>query len=179
MEKRTFVTVLLIAFMACFVQAQRPAYRGFIDSGYNFGGDSGAVGHWFLNSTHGVDFIPDRLFVGGGVGVGISTGDDHAVCYSMPLYAAARYTFSGHKVAPYLDVKAGYAFLWDKGRETGRNIGGFYFSPSAGVALPLTGSSSAYFGLGYSLQRAGYTVANVDPKHFNAGGFYLTLGVTY
>lgn len=178
MKKRTFLSVILILLVLCGLRAERPVYRGFVDTGYNFGGPTGAVAHWTLNTTHGVEFIPGRLFVGGGVGVGISTENDRANCYSLPLYAAARYTFGGHRVEPYIDMKAGYAFLWDRERETGKNIGGFYFAPSAGISLPLTTATAVFFGLGYELHNARYTYRG-DTNSFNAGGFSLIAGVKF
>lgn len=45
MKKRVFLSVILILLALCGLRAERPVYRGFVATGYNFGGPTGAVAH--------------------------------------------------------------------------------------------------------------------------------------
>lgn len=56
----------------------------------------------------------------------------------MPVFADVRYTVGNLKVKPYIDMKVGYSELIDEEHDGGGyNSGGFYFSTSIGVSLPV------------------------------------------
>lgn len=180
--KRSILILFLLFTSVCgsVMMAQSPAYRGFIDTGYSFGIGARSASKWVLSTAHGAEFIPGKLFVGGGVGLGISTESNHEV-YNMPVFANARYTFSDLKVAPFIDMKAGYGFLWDK-NHPGGNEGGFYFAPTAGISLPVGGDVRVNFGVTYTLQRACYTTKDHGNTHRHTcddGGFGLLMGVEF
>ena len=91
-------------------------------------------------------------------------------------------------VKPYIDMKAGYSELIDEEHDGGEyNSGGFYFSPSIGVSLPVVRKTSVHIGLGYTYNRAIYEFSYIpgdgktgsENKTFNAGGITLSVGVSF
>ena len=176
--------LLILGFMLCWVcgSAQAPAYKGNIETGYSFGVGDHSVAQWLLQTVHGVDFIPDRLFVGGGIGLGISVESD-VEAYTFPIFVDARYKFGQKRVRPYADMRAGYSFVWND-HHPGGNEGGFYFAPSVGVAFKVSSALECNVGLGYTVQRAHYEFRS-DPHYnptrinYNAGGLNLTVGLSF
>ncbi len=180
--KHCIIASLLVLVTFFGLSAQRPAYRGYYDTGFTFGGGGKAIPQWHFRTTQGVDFIDGQLFAGLGAGVGISTNSDEHTAVSVPVYANARYTFGHARLRPFADLKGGYAMLWNKNRNTGHNQGGFYFSPSAGVSLVVGSGCEVNFGVGYTLIRAHYESGmglNKVSEKYNPGGITLHAGVSF
>lgn len=186
MVKKSNVTSIFISFIlgmisVCNLQAQDSIYRGYIDTGYSFGAGDRSTPQWLLQTVHGVDFIPEHLFVGGGVGVGIAV-ESGEEAYSLPIFADARYTIGSHKVRPFVDMRAGYSLIWNS-KHPGGNEGGFYFAPSVGVTVPVASGIAINAGLGYTVARAHYkkgdSPSNSQKFDYNAGGVNLMVGVTF
>ena len=183
------IIALTVALCVASVAMSRNYYRGFVNTGYSFGHGDHGFSQWQVNTVHGIKFLANRLFVGGGIGLGISTDSDKIRTYSMPVFADVRYTGSGLIIIkPYIDVKVGHSELIDTAHDGGGdNDGGFYLSPSVGVSLPIMGVVSVNIGLGYTYNRAKHEYSPVpgtgETKHveekFNAGGITLNIGVSF
>lgn len=179
---------LLIILCITSVSSAQSNYRGFINSGYSFGVGEYGFDQWNINTVHGVEFLHNSLFIGGGVGFGVSTENHRLKTYSIPVFADVRYTVGNLKVKPYIDMKAGYSELIDEEHDGGGyNSGGFYFSSSIGVSLPVVRKTSVHIGLGYTYNRAIYEFSYIpgdgktgsENKTFNAGGITLSVGVSF
>ena len=101
MKKSFIIIILLFITSVSFAQVN---YRGFVDTGYTFGVGEYGFNQWNINTIHGVEVFHSSLFLGGGIGVGISTENDRIKTYSIPVFADVRYTVSGLKFKPYLDI---------------------------------------------------------------------------
>ncbi len=117
------------------------AYRGFLDSGFMFGDNNADLNYWWVNTTHGVSLLHDRLFLGAGIGLGLPINYDESDTYMLPAYFDARYTYQRRRITPFVDMKIGYTHIWKPDAEDmdGGSFlkGGFYISPSVGVSFPV------------------------------------------
>jgi hypothetical protein len=184
----SILATTLAAGLPCVSYAQSSHYKGFVDLGYSFGhGDYGSD-QIFVTTTHGATILSDKLFVGAGVGFGVSTGTNVDKTYTVPVYAASRYTFNQRAVKPFVDLKIGYAGMSNEEKDGGGDItGGFYLAPSFGISTS-AGRVDFNVSLGYSVIRAKYE-AFLEPdiesslrtlnERYNAGGVFLTLGVSF
>lgn len=181
--KKTFIFIL-VSFITSLSVAQS-SYRGFVNTGYSFGSGEYGFNQWHVNTVHGVDLFQNSLFIGGGIGFGISTESDRYKTYSLPVFADVRYTLCNLKVNPYIDMKIGYSELFDEEKDGGGdNSGGLYISPSVGVSLPLARKTSIHVGIGYTYNQAKFGYIDTftlerNSKRFNAGGFTLSVGVSF
>ncbi len=185
MKKSFILIILLFITSVSFAQIN---YRGSVNTGYTFGVGEYGFNQWNINTIHGVEVLHSSLFLGGGIGVGISTESDRLKTYSIPVFADVRYTVSSLKFKPYLDMKIGYSELIDEEHDGGGyNSGGLYLSPSIGVSLPLAGKTFIHIGLGYTYNKAIYEFSYIpgtgkngsENKTFNAGGLTLSVGVSF
>lgn len=110
--KKLFI-LILVSFITTISVAQS-RYRGFVNTGYSFGSGEYGFSQWHINTVHGVDLFHNNLFIGGGIGLGISTESDILKTYSLPVFADVRYTLCNLKVKPYIDMKIGYSELLKK-----------------------------------------------------------------
>jgi hypothetical protein len=72
--KKLFI-LILVSFITTISVAQS-RYRGFVNTGYSFGSGEYGFSQWHINTIHGVDLFHNNLFIGGGIGLGISTESD-------------------------------------------------------------------------------------------------------
>ncbi len=161
-------------------------YRGNVETGFVIGcGDWGKT-QWILQTTHGYQVIPTYLFVGGGVGGGVFTGNDHGLKYSAQLFGDVRAHLPlKSKFSPFVDVKAG--FEWNRNSDDHLNWidiqDGFYFSPSVGVNYELTKILSLDLSIGYTLNTAPVTtrVAGIpeNREFHDIGGFTVRIGLNF
>ena len=184
--KKLFI-LILVSFITTISVAQS-RYRGFVNTGYSFGSGEYGFSQWHINTVHGVDLFHNNLFIGGGIGLGISTESDILKTYSLPVFADVRYTLCNLKVRPYIDMKIGYSELFEEKHDGGGyKSGGFYISPSAGISLPVTKNTSTHVGIGYTYNQAKYEFSYIpetgsmgrNNKRFNAGGLTLSVGVSF
>jgi hypothetical protein len=184
----SILATTLVAGLPCVSYAQSSHYKGFVDLGYSFGHGDYGFDQIFVTTTHGATILSDKLFVGAGVGFGISTGSNTDRTYTVPVYAASRYTFDQRMIKPFVDLKIGYAGMSNEERDGGGDITrGFYLAPSLGIGAS-AGKVDFNVALGYSVIRAKYE-ASLEPdlkssvitlnEHYNAGGVFLTLGVSF
>lgn len=159
-------------------------YRGNAETGFVIGGGDYGQTEWILQTTHGYQFIPTYLFVGGGVGVGVPTGDKLKA--SAMLYGDIRSHFTKTTFSPFVDIQLGYQ--WNRNDNVakhGYNIqDGFYFSPAIGVNYALNRTISFDLSVGYTLAEApiyfGTSTADGVPHETkNIGGFTVKLGVNF
>lgn len=184
--KKLFI-LILVSFITTISVAQS-RYRGFVNTGYSFGSGEYGFSQWHINTVHGVDLFHNNLFIGGGIGLGISTESDILRTYSLPVFADVRYTLCNLKVRPYIDMKIGYSELFDEEHDGGGdNSGSLYISPSVGVSLPVTKKTSIHVGIGYTYNQAKYEFSYIpgtgsmgrNNTRFNAGGLTLSVGVSF
>ena len=111
-----------------------------------------------LTTTHGSQ-LSRQLFVGAGAGasVGYCIGPSRVV-YSIPVYAACRYTPMQGRYSMALGLRLGYSFGF--GREL--NPDGPYLSPSAGIRIALRSRLAVNLSLSYVLQRQGVNTIYTD-----------------
>jgi len=126
-------------------------YRGFIESGVGFGRGDFEYNHTgnstmitYLSTSHGYRFNP-HLYLGVGVEYNYySSSEGRFMLDYLPVFLNLRTNFSNGKISPFLDVKAGYAFVEpDKG---------IYVNPIFGVSFSLSTKTAVYVGLGGNLQ---------------------------
>lgn len=182
------ISISIIVSLITSISVAQSSYRGFVNTAYSFGSGEYGFNQWHINTVHGVVLFHNRLFIGGGIGLGISTESDRLKTYSLPVFADVRYTLSNLKVKPYIDMKIGYSELFDEEHDGGGdNSGGLYIFPSAGVSLPVARKTSIHVGVGYTYNRAKYEFSYIpgtgslgrDSKRFNAGGLTLSVGFSF
>jgi hypothetical protein len=120
--------------------------------------------------------------LGAGIGVGTSVESNIGHTYTIPLYAASRYTLNKNSVKPFADLKIGYAGMWNEDSDGGGDTsGGFYIAPSVGITTD-AGKIEFNIAIGYSVVRAEYE-EYYEPtpitNKYNAGGLFLTLGISF
>ncbi|MCM1483587.1 MAG: hypothetical protein NC043_04565 [Muribaculaceae bacterium] len=183
---RNLIIACICALAAIAANAQSPVhYEGRIETGYQLGtADRHKMDEWIISTTHGVSLFADRLFLGGGIGFGITTNQGNFTYHNIPIYADIRYTLSSLKVQPYVDVKIGTAKLNDGGLIGGGYDGDFkfYIAPTAGIIIPLNRLFSPNAAVGYTYQNAYYRYGATgfpmpSPDHFNAGGVTFSAGI--
>jgi hypothetical protein len=178
----TMIVSLIVACFPCMSYARNAHYKGFADVGYSTCNGNYGFKQVFVNTTHGVSMLSDRLFVGAGVGIGSSIDSNIEDVYTLPIYAASRYTLNKYEVKPFVDLKIGYAGMWNEDTDGGGDLnGGFYLAPSLGISTT-EGKIGLNIAAGYSVVRAKYE-ENLEPlfitDKFNAGGLFLTLGISF
>lgn len=173
------------------MHADRPTYLGIIETGYSVGYDESSLNLWAVNTAHGIKMLNNHIFIGAGIGFGISTDAYHLKTYILPLFANIRYTLPLKNFAPYIDIKTGYAELTEETHDGGGDIhGGYYLAPSIGISKNISNRASIYIGVGYSLIQASYRGSLAEshgPSYtdesyvnkFNAGGFNMAIGFTF
>lgn len=180
----------IIACVPCASHAQSSHYKGFVDLGFTFGRSDYGFNQLTATTTHGVSLLSNRLFAGAGAGFGLSVVQDMSETFIVPIYAAGRYTFNDDvSVKTFIDAKIGYAGMWseDSDGDDGPS-GGFYFAPSIGVTTA-AGKVDFNIALGYSvicarleeciLTTDGIESHTVSNKRHNAGGVFLTVGISF
>ncbi|MCM1483588.1 MAG: hypothetical protein NC043_04570 [Muribaculaceae bacterium] len=183
---RSIFITCICALTAIAVNAQTNVhYEGRVEGGYQLGtADRHKMDEWVISTTHGVSLFADRLFLGGGIGFGLTTNQDRFTFHTIPIYADIRYTLSSLKVRPYVDVKIGGAIFDDGGLDGGGYDGDFkfYIAPTAGISIPLSRLFSLNAAVGYTYQNAYYHYGITGfpmppPEHFNAGGVTFSAGI--
>lgn len=120
--------------------AAHRGYAGFVELGGGLGLNTAGA---FVNMTtsHGYQIIP-QLFTGIGAGAHF---DIENSLISVPTFVDIRYNILDNNITPFLDVKAGYAFL---------DLQGVYFSPSLGCRFGLSDNIALNLSFNYQLQGA-------------------------
>lgn len=113
-------------------------YRGFVDVSNGLDCANGDYA-FELTTTHGFQINP-RIFVGGGIGLGVYLYRENV---ALPFFADFRFTFLKSRITPYIDVKAGYSPIPDTGA---------YFSPTVGCHFSFKEKFGMNVGLGYTMQ---------------------------
>lgn len=119
------------------------AYRGYADVGYGVGIGKHDGSHFGVSTTHGFEFGP-YVYLGAGMGFNYYYNlpfDEKQFC--MPLYLNSRFQLSKSRIAPFIDLKAGYSLTVESG---------FYGSPSIGLAYALKPGLALNFSLSYTIQ---------------------------
>lgn len=184
--KRIAIFFFLIALSWC-VHAQQVGYKGFVEAHYSFGFSEYATNQFVATTSHGVKLLDSRLFLGGGVGFGVSTGIDQIKVFNLPLFADFRYFFTTGKVRPFVASKMGFAYLFDENHDGGSyHDGDFFVLPSIGAAFPLLKCSELTVDLGYAYHSAIVEWWNYPPnaqshvrKGYNAGGIVISIGLSF
>ncbi|MEL5892341.1 hypothetical protein AAE250_02410 [Bacteroides sp. GD17] len=167
MKTLRLLAVLVIAMTASICSAQN-GYRGMIEGGRTFHLDETALHATEFSTTHGYQFNP-YLFVGAGLGFHFTSSD--AEMTYMPLYLDVKANLMQTKVAPFIDVKAGYSVLDAKG---------VYLSPSVGVNYNFYKCLSVYLKVGYTYQKVDSPIyANSDKEISNIGGITAKIGFEF
>jgi hypothetical protein len=175
--------MILTACIPCRSYAQSAHYTGFADLGYSTGNGHYSLKQVFATTTHGATILSNKLFLGAGVGFGASLDASNIDnTYTLPIYAASRYTLGTNSIKPFADLKIGYAGMWNEDSDGGGSIsGGFYCAPSVGITTT-EGKIGFNIAIGYSVIRAKYE-KDLEPlfitDKFNAGGFFVTLGISF
>lgn len=186
---RQHVFLLLILLFPSLLRAQedtskdlspQTGYRAFVSLSVGC-----HIGHSMLSSHYGTTAYPSTLvttthgyqlnrqfFVGIGTGatLGFAAGYSRGI-YSVPLFAAVRYTPMQGRYSMVLGLRAGNTFGF--GKEL--NPDGYFITPSAGIRIALKPSLALNFTLAYVLQRQGvntiYTYYRTTPyEHFSMHG---------
>jgi hypothetical protein len=177
------IVVIIAACIPCKSYTRNAHYSGFADLGYSTGHGKYGFKQVFVTTTHGVSILSNSLFIGAGIGFGASLDTSNIDnTYTLPIYAASRYTLNEKYIKPFLDLKIGYAHMWDEVACGGGNTtGGFYLAPSVGITTP-AGKIGFNIAIGYSVIRAKYE-KDLEPilitDKYNAGGLFMTLGVSF
>lgn len=119
------------------------AYRGYADVGYGVGIGKHDGSHFGASTTHGFEFGP-YVYLGAGLAFDYYYNlpfDEKQFC--MPIYLNSRFQLSKSRVAPFIDLKAGYSLTVESG---------FYGSPSIGLAYALKPGLAFNFSLNYTVQ---------------------------
>lgn len=142
--KRLFT--LIFVCLATHTMAQERGYRGTVELGPTIlvsGMEETAFGA-AVYTSHGYQFFPE-LFVGVGVGAfGFLNPEAGGVggIGGVPLYLNLQSYLTRKNVAPYVDLKVGYALF---------DYDGLYLSPTVGVQLMRNKRTALRIGLNYSL----------------------------
>ena len=128
-----------------------------------------------LTTTHGYQ-VSRQLFLGVGTGAtaGFAAGHSTGI-YSIPVFAAVRYTPMEGRYSMALGLRVGNSFGF--GKEL--NPDGIYASPSAGLRIGLKSNLALNLTLAYVLQRQGvntiYTYyRSTKYEHFPLHGIMAT-----
>ena len=125
--------------------AQERGYRAYVEFGPTMttsGMEQNAFGA-ALYTSHGYQFCPE-LFVGGGVGAfGFLEQDEGEAggIGGIPLYINLQSRLTRGVVAPFVDLKVGYALF---------DYDGLYFAPTVGVQVWRRDRTALRIGLNYS-----------------------------
>lgn len=180
-------------------------YKGFIETGYAAGVGIHRANQLDILTTHGMTF-GNNLFIGVGFGVnllypnengdvfahrpgGASTDKFHynnEKAVMIPLYGDIKYNFGNSAVRPFIEIKAGAAFLanshavsicdgWIDDKE------GLYFCPTIGLNIPMSRRAAINIGLSYNLmsQKYYYYDFYYDRFYSNDGISLHSLGVKF
>ena len=137
--------LLLFLFCASQLMAQERGYRAYVEFGPTMttsGMEQNAFGA-ALYTSHGYQFCPE-LFVGGGVGAfGFLERDEGEAggIGGIPLYINLQSRLTRGAVAPFVDLKVGYALF---------DYDGLYFAPTVGVQVWRRDRTALRIGLNYS-----------------------------
>lgn len=186
MKNSKLIAVAIVALIAactpCKSYSQNAHYSGFADLGFSTGGGYYGLKQIFITSTHGVSVLSDKLFFGAGTAIGTSVESNIGQTYMLPIYAASRYTFNKSCVKPFVDLKIGYAGMWNEDTDGGGDTsGGLYIAPSVGITTN-AGKIDFNIAIGYSVICAEYE-EYYEPtpvtNKYNAGGLFLTVGISF
>lgn len=177
--RKIIALLSLLLMFGSYISAQSPRYKAFVNTGYAFSNGERTFDQWMINTAHGVEICPDHLFIGGGVGFGVSTESSNPTSYSLPVFADVRYSIGEWKVRPFIDIKAGYGFLWN---DEYNLYGGFYFHPNTGICIPLSYRNDLSLGIAYTLHNAYYRKQSNSKRqdiNIKAGGVAIMLGISF
>ncbi|MCM1152160.1 MAG: hypothetical protein NC328_00690 [Muribaculum sp.] len=180
MKKPLLILSLMLAVLPASARDWKTekGYRGNVETGFVIGcGDYGQT-EWILQTTHGYQLIPTYLFVGGGAGVGVPTGDKLKV--SGMVYGDVRSHFTKTKFSPFVDVKMGFQWNRNNNDFPAYNIqDGFYFSPSVGVDWAINSKFGLDLSVGYTMAKAPVYVGHqtdIREGMHDVGGFTVRIG---
>lgn len=184
---KKIVIFLFLTVLSWHAHAQQVGYKGFIEAHYSFGAGEYATNQLVVTTSHGVKLLNSHLFLGGGIGFGVSTEIDELKIYNLPLFADLRYSFSNGKVRPFVAGKIGSAYLFEKNHDGGYyHDGGFFVLPSIGAAFTVLKHSEITASLGYAYHSATVEWWNYPPnsqshvrKGYNAGGILISIGISF
>ncbi|NWJ50171.1 MAG: hypothetical protein HXX14_04845 [Bacteroidetes bacterium] len=88
---------------------------------------------------------------------GIGTGVEAYHISMMPVFAEGRYYFLNDRITPFINIKGGYAFPLENGKDDARNIklishGGIMAGAEVGFLKSLSSKTALSFSLGYRYQ---------------------------
>ena len=184
---RRIILVMAVMLVALAASAQR--YSGRLETGYQFATGRDAFDQYILNTTHGVNFLDDRLFAGVGIGIGFSRHYRYDMC-TLPVYADFRYSFNRFGVKPFFDVRIGYSHIWETEGVMGgeKEKGGIYVAPSIGIAIPVIRRFSLLVSAGYAYSRRSvesspsigvpYPIP-YSKRTSDIGGWFVTAGIQF
>lgn len=158
MKKYLLILLASLLVSALPIVAQERGYRAHVEFGPTItlsGMEKTAFGG-AVYTSHGYQFCPE-LFVGGGVGTfGFLENEDGEPggIGGIPLYLNVQSYLTNGKVAPFVDLKIGYALF---------DYDGLYLSPTVGVQVMRKERMALRIGLNYS--RVG-----VQESYMNAAG---------
>ena len=115
-------------------------YRGFFETGYNFGVGDYKEGRVEMSTIHGSQVLP-MLFIGAGVGVSYWF-DSETV--AIPIFADFRLNAPTGSISPFLDLKMGYSPF---------DISGIYGNFSIGCRFSTGKKGGINLSIGYQIQR--------------------------
>lgn len=184
---KKIATFLFLTALPWYAHAQQVEYRGFVEAHYSFGSSEYATNQVVATTSHGVKLLDSRLFLGGGIGFGVSTGIDQLKVFNLPLFADLRYSFTKGKARPFVASKMGFAHLFDENHDDGvYHDGGFFVLPSIGAAFPVLKCRELTVDLGYAYHSATVEWWNYPPntqshvrKGYNAGGIVISVGLSF
>ena len=184
---KKIVILLFLIVLSWNAHAQQVGYKGFIEAHYSFGTGEYATNQFVVTTSHGVKLLDNHLFLGGGIGFGVSTEIDELKVFNLPLFADLRYSFLYGKVRPFAASKIGFAYLFDENHDGGHyHDGGFFVFPSIGAAFSVLKHSELTVSLGYAYHPATVEWWNYPPssqshirKGYNAGGILISVGLSF
>ncbi|MBQ6188002.1 MAG: hypothetical protein IJK49_08695 [Prevotella sp.] len=172
--------LLFAAFLCCSVSsfAQRDlGYRGMVDLSGGIGITPGSRFMVGLSTTHGYQATP-FLFFGAGVAInaiGVKEGyEGHSESNDgefYPIFGDIRIDIGSAKFSPFVDFRAGYSFISNKG---------LYLNPTIGAHYAKSENFGWNLGVGYEHQSCdGFFIDKNGKLKKSLGNIVLRVGIDF